>query len=269
MPLKPFTYPLPETRFFHAGTSVYKFKFRYGNIAYSEDEENKDCINKELEQAIRAVLGNVNNLQPFATKHFIIFPYKSKWESVSKLKFKHGNTFLVPYPYIFIMYVEINSFQQDMLSEKEAGSPQNSVKAEQQHENKERESILTCRRMQEPAKCGHAEPSMKRAGPEISTCLLKEQKPWAEQREGLLTDIRFENYHDAHACNCQDMYEPLACNVKRKIPERQEGHTVPLQQQNHKIGDTECSQPGSVSLMQFFTSAFFPLWQLFGRRKSL
>uniref|UniRef100_A0A8C5UCX6 Uncharacterized protein n=1 Tax=Malurus cyaneus samueli TaxID=2593467 RepID=A0A8C5UCX6_9PASS len=32
MPLKPFTYPLPETRFLHAGRHVYKFKIRYGNF---------------------------------------------------------------------------------------------------------------------------------------------------------------------------------------------------------------------------------------------
>nr|XP_033811831.1 membrane-anchored junction protein [Geotrypetes seraphini] len=115
MPLKPFTYPLPETRFLHAGTHVYKFKIKYGNISHNEDAQNKDCINKELEQAIRAVLGNIDNLQPFATKHFIIFPYKSKWESVSKLRFKHGSMFLVPYPYVCIMYVEMNLFQQDIL----------------------------------------------------------------------------------------------------------------------------------------------------------
>uniref|UniRef100_A0A803XU40 Uncharacterized protein n=1 Tax=Meleagris gallopavo TaxID=9103 RepID=A0A803XU40_MELGA len=33
MPLKPFAYPLPETRFLHAGGVVYKFKIRYGNLA--------------------------------------------------------------------------------------------------------------------------------------------------------------------------------------------------------------------------------------------
>uniref|UniRef100_A0A8C0FV94 Uncharacterized protein n=1 Tax=Bubo bubo TaxID=30461 RepID=A0A8C0FV94_BUBBB len=32
MALKPCTYPLPETRFLHAGRLVYKFKIRYGNF---------------------------------------------------------------------------------------------------------------------------------------------------------------------------------------------------------------------------------------------
>ncbi|XP_078516701.1 membrane-anchored junction protein isoform X5 [Lissotriton helveticus] len=49
MPLKPFTYPLPETRFLHAGTSVYKFKIKYGTSINGEEVENKESIVKELE----------------------------------------------------------------------------------------------------------------------------------------------------------------------------------------------------------------------------
>lgn len=38
----------------------------------------------------------------------------SKWERVSKMRFKHENVHLVPYPYICTMYLELNSFQQNM-----------------------------------------------------------------------------------------------------------------------------------------------------------
>ncbi|XP_069063630.1 membrane-anchored junction protein [Pleurodeles waltl] len=113
MPLKPFTYPLPETRFLHAGTSVYKFKIKYGSSINVEDVENKESIVKELEEAVRVIIANLHDLQPFATRNLIIFPYKSKWESVSKLRFKHGDAFLSPFPYICTMYVESNSFQQN------------------------------------------------------------------------------------------------------------------------------------------------------------
>lgn len=37
----------------------------------------------------------------------------SKWERVSKMKFKHENVHLVPYPYICTLYLELNSFQQN------------------------------------------------------------------------------------------------------------------------------------------------------------
>lgn len=41
-----------------------------------------------------------------------LFSDLSKWERVSKMRFKHENVHLVPYPYICTMYLELNSFQQ-------------------------------------------------------------------------------------------------------------------------------------------------------------
>uniref|UniRef100_A0A8C0JAL4 Uncharacterized protein n=1 Tax=Chelonoidis abingdonii TaxID=106734 RepID=A0A8C0JAL4_CHEAB len=114
--LKPFTYPLPETRFLHAGRSVYKLKIRYGNFL-CDDIDNNENTAKELEVAIRVIIGNLDNLHPFATERLTIFPYilySVKWERVSKLRFKHGDTFLAPYPHVCTMYVELNSFQQSI-----------------------------------------------------------------------------------------------------------------------------------------------------------
>ncbi|XP_073185744.1 uncharacterized protein [Lepidochelys kempii] len=112
--LKPFTYPVPETRFLHAGRSVYKLKIRYGNFLSCNDIDNNETTTKELEEAIRVIIGNLDNLHPFATERLTIFPYLSKWERVSKLRFKHGDTFLAPYPHVCTMYVELNSFQQNI-----------------------------------------------------------------------------------------------------------------------------------------------------------
>uniref|UniRef100_A0A672U1N7 Uncharacterized protein n=1 Tax=Strigops habroptila TaxID=2489341 RepID=A0A672U1N7_STRHB len=107
MPLKSFTCPLPETRFLHAGSRVYKFKIRYGHFSSQIQQ-------KQLLEAIRVILGNLDDLHPFSTDHFTIFPYLSKWERVSKMRFKHENVHLVPYPYICTMYLELNSFQQNV-----------------------------------------------------------------------------------------------------------------------------------------------------------
>ncbi|XP_064024888.1 membrane-anchored junction protein [Pogoniulus pusillus] len=119
MPLKPFTYPWPETRFLHAGRLVYKFKIRYGNFTSSPDLDHVESAAEELEEAIRVILGNLHDLHPFSTDHFTVFPYLSKWERVSKMRFKHENVQLVPYPYICTMYLELNSFQQRLHGEKE------------------------------------------------------------------------------------------------------------------------------------------------------
>ncbi|XP_077148777.1 membrane-anchored junction protein isoform X2 [Ranitomeya variabilis] len=106
MPLKPFSFPLPETRFFHTAKYVYKFKIRYGVHFTTEDTENNEQVMAELLDSIKAILANHDHLQPFSTKHFTIFPYKSKWDSASQLRFKHRQKFLQPFPYVFTIYVE-------------------------------------------------------------------------------------------------------------------------------------------------------------------
>uniref|UniRef100_A0A663MMT3 Uncharacterized protein n=1 Tax=Athene cunicularia TaxID=194338 RepID=A0A663MMT3_ATHCN len=112
MALKPCTYPLPETRFLHAGRLVYKFKIRYGNFNRSFPFVKKEFVMSELEFLL--ILGNLDDLHPFSTDHFTIFPYLSKWERVSEMRFKHENVHLMPYPYICTMYLELNSFQQNL-----------------------------------------------------------------------------------------------------------------------------------------------------------
>ncbi|XP_054075779.1 membrane-anchored junction protein-like [Rissa tridactyla] len=118
MSLKPFTYPLPETRFLHAGGLVYKFKIRYGNFSSAPDLNAGSAV-KELEEAIRVILGNLDDLHPFSTDHFTVFPYLNKWERLSEMRFKHENVLLVPYPYICTVYLELNSFQQNVSCGKE------------------------------------------------------------------------------------------------------------------------------------------------------
>ncbi|XP_029112991.1 uncharacterized protein majin isoform X2 [Scleropages formosus] len=73
MPLRVFSYPLPETRFFQAGSRVFKFKIRNGSNARG-CEITDEQVSQEIEDAIRVVLANLDCLQPFATKHFSVFP---------------------------------------------------------------------------------------------------------------------------------------------------------------------------------------------------
>ncbi|XP_032751184.1 membrane-anchored junction protein isoform X1 [Rattus rattus] len=149
MSLKPFTYPFPETRFLHAGTNVYKFKIRYGNSIRGEEIEDKGVIIQELEDSIRAVLANMDSLQPFVTEHFIVFPYKSKWERVSHLKFKHGEIILTPYPFVFTLYIEMKCFAESLPS----GKPTDDIPLELVLAEKEAEEATMRKRklMEEPS----------------------------------------------------------------------------------------------------------------------
>ncbi|XP_043953693.1 uncharacterized protein LOC122820388 [Gambusia affinis] len=107
MALRPFSFPSPETRFFTADSLIYKFKIRGGN-SFSEDEILQEGgFDKELEEIVRAVLGNLDCLQPFSTQHFIIFPYKKSWGKVCK----HDAKKLSYYPFAIILYLEKNTFR--------------------------------------------------------------------------------------------------------------------------------------------------------------
>ncbi|XP_066538021.1 uncharacterized protein [Hoplias malabaricus] len=109
MPIQGFSFPVPETRFFLVGQQVYKFKIRRGSrISCEEEILESDFVSEELENAVRAVLMNLDNLHPFTTQHFNIFPYKSRWERVSELRFKKGDVKLSAYPFLITLYVETN-----------------------------------------------------------------------------------------------------------------------------------------------------------------
>ncbi|XP_078147842.1 uncharacterized protein majin [Centroberyx gerrardi] len=125
MSLQAFSFPLPETRFFKAGSFVYKFKIRGGSSYSGEEVIGENYINQELEDIIRTVLANLDSLQPFSSAHFNVFPYKKPWERVSKLMFKHGEEKLAAYPFIITLYMENNTqtgkqAENNLTSEKEA-----------------------------------------------------------------------------------------------------------------------------------------------------
>ncbi|XP_006802517.1 membrane-anchored junction protein isoform X2 [Neolamprologus brichardi] len=104
MPLQAFSFPLPETRLFKAGSFIYKFTIRGGSSYSQQDVMGKVAFNQELEEIIRTVLGNLDDLQPFSSTHYIIFPYKKQWESVCK----YDEMNLSVYPFTLILYLEKN-----------------------------------------------------------------------------------------------------------------------------------------------------------------
>ncbi|XDV18525.1 hypothetical protein PO909_024195 [Leuciscus waleckii] len=108
MSIQAFSFPVPETRFFQAGQQVFKFKIRRGEMSSIDKEDMLEgmLVTEELENAVRAVLANLDGLHPFATQHFNIFPYKSKWEQVSKMRFMKEGVKLSPYPFLITLYVE-------------------------------------------------------------------------------------------------------------------------------------------------------------------
>nr|XP_008107099.2 PREDICTED: membrane-anchored junction protein [Anolis carolinensis] len=147
--LKPFTYPVPETRFLHAGVNVYKFKIRYGNTISINNNLPESVVNEELQNAIRVILGNIDNLCPFTTEHFTIFPYLNTWEKVSDLRFMYGDIFLIPYPFVCTIYVELNSWKQNAFGDKaEYSNAYNCANMYGPREHMNRERAVNRRRLE-------------------------------------------------------------------------------------------------------------------------
>ncbi|XP_055012574.1 membrane-anchored junction protein isoform X2 [Boleophthalmus pectinirostris] len=128
MPLHPFSFPFPQTRFFKAGTNIYKLKIR-GGSSYSGVEATGGHLynlEHEMEDIIRTVLGNLESLQPFTSTHFHIYPYKKPWERVSQVMCKHGEEALKAYPFTLLLYLEKNthrdSFTRDTVDRRQEAS---------------------------------------------------------------------------------------------------------------------------------------------------
>ncbi|XP_069848374.1 membrane-anchored junction protein-like isoform X1 [Dipodomys merriami] len=201
MTLKPFTYPFPETRFFHAGSNVYKFKIRYGNSIRGEEIEKKEVIIQELEDSIRAVLGNLDNLQPFVTEHFIVFPYKSKWERVSHLKFKHEKVILAPYPFVFTLYVEMKWLHENL----SPGKSINNTSGLDLTEKKAAEATMRKRKLsEEPGSPSRPDPH--RAKMETSSQGLNKKKPPVESRRNRERETQQE-WQETPAFDIPDIQE--------------------------------------------------------------
>ncbi|XP_072614478.1 membrane-anchored junction protein isoform X1 [Vulpes vulpes] len=253
MSLKPFTYPFPETRFLHAGPNVYKFKIRYGNNIRGEEIEDKEVIVQELEDSIRVVLGNLDNLQPFATEHFIIFPYKSKWESISHLKFKHGEIVLVPYPFVFTLYVEMKWFHESLSPGKPIkDSPLGLVLAE-------RKAAGARKRKRVEVLSSPSRPGLDRAKIGISSQSPSKKKPLMETRRNREGKTHQE-WQETPAFNITDVQEQDS-----KSEDSPSGQIIPPLQQNNPLppkGPTELATGGFFG----FLSSLFPFRYFF--RKS-
>ncbi|XP_032138789.1 membrane-anchored junction protein isoform X1 [Sapajus apella] len=249
MSLKPFTYPFPETRFLHAGSNVYKFKIRYGNSIRGEEIEDKAVIIQELEDSVRVVLGNLDNLQPFATEHFIVFPYKSKWERVSHLKFKHGEIILIPYPFVFTLYVEMKWFHENLSPGKPLNdSPLGLFPAEKKAVG----AVMKRKHVDEPS--SPSRPGLDRVNIGPSSQGPSEKKPPVETRRN-----RERKTH-------QGLQETLASDISDVQKQNSEwghslpGPTVPLLQHN-----SSPKEQGGSGFIEF-VSSLFPIRYFF--RKS-
>nr|XP_030139018.3 membrane-anchored junction protein [Taeniopygia guttata]XP_030139019.3 membrane-anchored junction protein [Taeniopygia guttata]XP_030139020.3 membrane-anchored junction protein [Taeniopygia guttata]XP_030139021.3 membrane-anchored junction protein [Taeniopygia guttata] len=266
MSLKPFTFPLPETRFLHAGRHVYKFKIRYGNFNSSPILSLTESAAKELEEVIRVILGNLDDLHPFSTHHFTIFPYLSKWEQVSKMKFKHENVHLMPYPYICTLYLELNSFQRSISCGKEVnkGSDELVRRRNEISETTAMKEAVKRRRVEVRDDTSCPESCIDRSGTDCVHHMSKAEQGF-EKNSSKANELEFSPASFTKDCDQLSFWGPVEFALEqRRAASKAEG-VVQLQQQMDQTGKKGNIKSEGRGLSQFWRSIIFsPLQHLFG-----
>ncbi|KAM9526385.1 membrane-anchored junction protein isoform 2-T3 [Guaruba guarouba] len=221
---------------------------------------------KELEEAIRVILGNLDDLHPFSTDHFTVFPYLSKWERVSKMRFKHANVHLVPYPYICTMYLELNSFRQNVPCGKEVnkGSDELVKRRNEASERTAGQASVKGRRVEVQAETSCPQLAIDRTGAECVHHMSK-------AKHGFEKSSPRENEHEFSPasltmdCNQVNFWGPVVSNPEqRRATGQAEGAGQLLQQMDRMVnkGNTELEGRG---LSGFWRSIILtPLQHLFG-----
>ncbi|XP_029882060.1 membrane-anchored junction protein isoform X2 [Aquila chrysaetos chrysaetos] len=266
MSLKPFTCRLPETRFLHAGRLVYKFKIRYGSFNSALDLDTTESAVKELEEAIRVILGNLDDLRPFSTDHFTIFPYLSKWERVSKMRFKHENVHLVPYPYICTMYLELNSFQQSVSCGKEVnkGSDELVKRRNEVSESAAVEETVKRRTVEVGAEASHSQSGMDRTGAECVRHTSKAEHGF-EMNYSKENEREFSPASLTVGSNQMSLWGRVGSNLEQRTGTGQAEGAVQLLQQMDQMINKRNVESGGRGLSRFWRSIIFsPLQHLFG-----
>uniref|UniRef100_A0A803VHS0 Membrane anchored junction protein n=1 Tax=Ficedula albicollis TaxID=59894 RepID=A0A803VHS0_FICAL len=266
MSLKPFAYPLPETRFLHAGRHVYKFKLRYGNFNSSPNLGLTESAAKESEEVIRVILGNLDDLHPFSTDHFTVFPYLSKWEQVSKMKFKHENVHLVPYPYICTLYLELNSFQRNISCGKEVnkGSDELVRRRNEVSENTAMKESVKRRRVEVRDDASCPQSYMDRTGADCVHQMNKAEHGF-EKNSSKANELEFSPASLTKDCDQLNFWEPVKFGLEQKRVASQAEGAVQLLQQMDQTGKKGNMKSEGRGLSHFWRSIIFsPLQHLFG-----
>ncbi|XP_074462658.1 uncharacterized protein LOC141750813 [Larus michahellis] len=265
MSLKPFAYPLPETRFLHAGGLVYKFKIRYGNFSSAPDLNAGSAV-KELEEAIRVILGNLDDLHPFSTDHFTVFPYLSKWERVSEMRFKHESVPLVPYPYICTVYLELNSFQQNVSRGKEGNEGSDALvkRSNEASESPAAEEAVKRRRVEVGAETSRPPLGTDRTGARHGDCRSK-AKQGCETNSSKAKEREFSPASLGVGCNQALFWGSGESDLERRTAASQAEGTVQLLQPTDPTANKGSAESKGKGVSTFWRSMIFsPLQHLFG-----
>ncbi|XP_014749175.1 PREDICTED: uncharacterized protein C11orf85 homolog isoform X1 [Sturnus vulgaris] len=190
----------------------------------------------------------------------------SKWERVSKMKFKHENVHLVPYPYICTLYLELNSFQQNVSCGKEVnkGSDELVRRRNEMSESTAMKEAVKRRRVEVRDDASCPQSYMDRTGADCVHQLSKAEHGF-EKNSSKANELEFSPASRTKDCDQLSFWEPVEFALEQKRVAGQAEGAVQLLQQMDQTGKKGNVKSEGRGLSHFWRSIIFsPLQHLFG-----
>ncbi|NXH95025.1 MAJIN protein, partial [Pachycephala philippinensis] len=159
------------------------------------------------------------------------------------MKFKHENVHLVPYPYICTLYLELNSFHQNLSSGKEVnkGSDELVKRRNEMLESTAVKEAVKRRRVEVRAETSCPQSCMDRTG---ADCVhqMSEAEHGFEKNSSKANELEFSPTSLTKECDQVSCWEPVEFALEQKrVASQAEGAVQLLQQmdQTGKKGNTK------------------------------
>ncbi|XP_032855202.2 membrane-anchored junction protein isoform X2 [Tyto alba] len=189
----------------------------------------------------------------------------SRWERVSKMRFKHENVHLVPYPYICTMYLELNSFQQNVSCGKEVKKESDElVERNAVSESTTVEKTVKRRRLEVRAETSCPQPGTDRPRAE---CVhhMNTAKHGFEKNHSRENECEFSPASRSMGCNHMRFWGPVEPDLEQRAAAGQAEGAVQLVQQMAQTVNKGNVEPEGRGRSAFWRSIIFlPLQHLFG-----
>ncbi|NXH48455.1 MAJIN protein, partial [Dicaeum eximium] len=157
------------------------------------------------------------------------------------MKFKHENVHLVPYPYICILYLELNSFHQSISCGKEVNKDSDELvrRRNEMSESTAKKEAVKRRRMEVRDDTSSPQLCMDRTGADCVHQMSKAEQRF-EKNSSKANELEFSPASLSKDCDQLSFWEPVEFALKQKrVASQAEGVVQLLQQmdQTEKKGD--------------------------------
>ncbi|NWH40642.1 MAJIN protein, partial [Chloropsis hardwickii] len=153
------------------------------------------------------------------------------------MKFKHENVYLMPYPYICTLYLELNSFQRNISCGKEVnkGSDELVRRRNEMSESTVMKEAVKRRRVEVRDDTSYPQSCMDRTGPDCVHQMSKAEQRF-EKNSSKANELEFSSASLTKDCDQLSFWEPVEFALEQKRVASQAESAVQLLQQMDQTG---------------------------------